>query len=198
MSKNSWWRWQNVPLVLGSRSQRLHHFTCFPFKWATVTVPTGTEWGGSAKRRSSRQRAQSKLLLTAMTPTRQPVPGFSTWLQRIKACLCPRLSKNELGGALQSQAFCPSHRGEVILGNWEIPYPCWGVICLTWLKYNRGSCDGFSSFPALVAHTEDLWGSPAQSFASRMLGNFQEPELDYFPFTNKNNRFGFPVLARHD
>lgn len=33
-------------------------------------------------------------------------------------------------------------------------------------------------FPALVAHTEDFCGSPAQSFAGGLLGNFQEPKLE--------------------
>lgn len=66
------------------------------------------------------------------------------------------------------------------------------MICLTWLTYKKGSCDEVSSFPALVAHTEDFCGSPAQSFAGGMLGNFQEPKLVYFPLTDET-----PHLVPH-
>lgn len=49
-------------------------------------------------------------------------------------------------------------------------------------------------FPVLVSHTEDFCGSPAQSFAGGMLGDFPEPELVYFPFTDENTTLGSTSL----
>lgn len=68
------------------------------------------------------------------------------------------------------------------------------MISLMWLTYNKENCDEVSSFPALVAHTENFCDSPAQSFAGGMLGNFQEPKPVYFLFTHENTTFGSPSL----